>query len=179
MSEDALYPLVEKRSTLKAKFRLFEKHISSFQPRDGDLAQAIELSQRISRAETLINDFDIVQTDIEVNPDSDVDQIAKREVFEDRFYSAMATAKSFLEKIYKKECQTSNNSSLNTSDVCHAIDYYNTILPEIRVPKFNDTWLEFRDLFLSLVHNNEELGDIRKFHYLRGVLVDSAPQVIQ
>ncbi|KAG5888913.1 hypothetical protein JTB14_006056 [Gonioctena quinquepunctata] len=127
MSEDALSPLVEKRSTLKAKLTLFEKHISSFQPRDSDRDQAIELFQIISKAETLINDFDIVQRDIEVNTDSDVDQMAEREVFEDRFHSTMATANSFLEKIDKKECQTSNNPSLNTSDVCHAIDYYNTI----------------------------------------------------
>ncbi|KAG5861420.1 hypothetical protein JTB14_000002 [Gonioctena quinquepunctata] len=171
MSQDALSPLVEKRSTLKAKSTSFENHISSFQPRDGDRAQAIELSQRISKAETLIDDFDIVQTDIEVNTDSDVDQIAEREVFEDRLHSTMATAKSSIEKIDKKECQTSNNSSLNTSDVCHAIDYYNAILSEIKVPKFNgsyDTWYpgSLHDAAIWIVSNLREFS-LENFHNAR------------
>ncbi|XP_059046626.1 uncharacterized protein LOC131842124 [Achroia grisella] len=37
-----------------------------------------------------------------------------------------------------------------------------------------DSWIEYRDSFLSLVHNSDELSDIQKFHYLKSSLKGSA-----
>ena len=43
-------------------------------------------------------------------------------------------------------------------------------LPVIKLPTFDGTvsdWHTFRDMFLSLIHNDMGLDNIRKFHYLR------------
>lgn len=54
-------------------------------------------------------------------------------------------------------------------------------LPQIKLPQFSgsyDSWLEFRDTFQSLIHDNEQVGQIQKFHYLRAALQGTAAQVI-
>ncbi|XP_052745101.1 uncharacterized protein LOC112047560 isoform X4 [Bicyclus anynana] len=56
-------------------------------------------------------------------------------------------------------------------------------LPKISLPFFNgekmENWLEFRDTYLSLIHNCSTIGNINKFHYLRAALKGSALTVIQ
>ncbi|XP_050555965.1 uncharacterized protein LOC118281405 isoform X1 [Spodoptera frugiperda] len=54
-------------------------------------------------------------------------------------------------------------------------------LPTIQLPKFSGlytNWLEFRDTFSSLVHCNDSIDEINKFHYLRASLEGSAAVVI-
>ncbi|XP_072400437.1 uncharacterized protein [Diabrotica undecimpunctata] len=58
----------------------------------------------------------------------------------------------------------------------------NIRLPTIDLPKFTglfERWLEFRDLFLSLIHNSDHMEHIQKFHYLRASLEGSAAQCIK
>ncbi|KAM3967335.1 uncharacterized protein ACR2FA_011675 [Aphomia sociella] len=67
-------------------------------------------------------------------------------------------------------CSNSNNNSLQSIK-----------LPTISLPTFDgryETWIEFRDIFLSLVHNSNEISDIQKFHYLKSSLKGSAELVI-
>lgn len=55
-------------------------------------------------------------------------------------------------------------------------------LPTVDLPKFSGdyhTWLEFKDTFESLVHNNENIPAVLKFHYLRSSLIGHASQHIQ
>ncbi|XP_045774640.1 uncharacterized protein LOC123873700 [Maniola jurtina] len=56
-------------------------------------------------------------------------------------------------------------------------------LPKISLPSFDGEkmtqWLEFRDTYLSLIHSNNNLGNINKFHYLRAALKGSALTVIK
>ncbi|KAJ8963177.1 hypothetical protein NQ318_018642 [Aromia moschata] len=50
------------------------------------------------------------------------------------------------------------------------------------MPKFSgsyENWLEFRETFESLVHQNEALTPIQRYHYLRASLEGSAAQVIK
>ncbi|XP_055623704.1 uncharacterized protein LOC129767108 [Toxorhynchites rutilus septentrionalis] len=54
-------------------------------------------------------------------------------------------------------------------------------LPEIRVPEFDgnpEKWIEFRDLFKSLVHANGQLTSVQKMHYLKAALKGEAHQII-
>ena len=54
-------------------------------------------------------------------------------------------------------------------------------LPQIEFPKFNGELsdrLGFRDTFKSLIHKNQKISEIEKFHYLVAALKDSATQVI-
>jgi len=55
-------------------------------------------------------------------------------------------------------------------------------LPTIELPKFKGDiadWLSFRDTFESLIHRNETIDPIQKFHYLKASLEGSAAQIIK
>ncbi|KAL0852515.1 hypothetical protein ABMA27_017039 [Loxostege sticticalis] len=55
-------------------------------------------------------------------------------------------------------------------------------LPKISIPTFSGTyseWPTFRDLFTSLVHNNDSLDNVQKLHYLKGQLSGEAEQLIR
>lgn len=54
-------------------------------------------------------------------------------------------------------------------------------MPQIKLPTFSgayDQWIEFRDTFVALVHDNETISDVEKLHYLKLALKDDALQVI-
>lgn len=56
------------------------------------------------------------------------------------------------------------------------------ILPKIQLPNFNGDilqWVAFRDTFKSLVHNNNNLTNIERYHYLLSVLTGSAIAVVR
>ncbi|XP_062713282.1 uncharacterized protein LOC134290227 [Aedes albopictus] len=55
-------------------------------------------------------------------------------------------------------------------------------LPNIKLPIFDgnfETWLNFHDLFVSLVHTSTSLSTIQKFYYLRSSLAGEALKLIQ
>ena len=54
-------------------------------------------------------------------------------------------------------------------------------LPQLQIPKFSGNpcrWNSFWDSFCARVHNREELTDIDRFSYLRGLLTDTAAATI-
>lgn len=55
-------------------------------------------------------------------------------------------------------------------------------LPDVKLPVFSgnlDNWMNFHDLFVSLVHSSHELSNIQKFYYLRSSLSGDALKLIQ
>ena len=54
-------------------------------------------------------------------------------------------------------------------------------LPKLQIPKFSGNpcqWNSFWDSFCAGVHNREELTDVERFSYLRGLLTDTAAATI-
>ncbi|XP_075157882.1 uncharacterized protein LOC142231148 [Haematobia irritans] len=67
----------------------------------------------------------------------------------------------------------------NRSDTTIGVD---ARLPKISLPSFSGEymeWISFRDIYSSLVHNNESLTKIQKFYYLRGTLSGEAASLIR
>lgn len=55
-------------------------------------------------------------------------------------------------------------------------------LPKISIPSFSGKyteWTTFRDLFISMIHNNKSLDNVQKLHYLKGYLTGEAEQLIR
>lgn len=55
-------------------------------------------------------------------------------------------------------------------------------MPQIDLPKVNgqyDNWLPFSEFFKVVVHENDTLTQIQKFHYLISSLVGPAKQLIK
>ena len=60
--------------------------------------------------------------------------------------------------------------------------YRNVQLPKLELAKFSGKvleWQSFFDGFLAAVHNNKNLNDVQKLHYLRGQLSGEAARAIE
>lgn len=182
-----LKPLIKKRGIIKAKFTLFEKYLKTLEGLNENAVErsvVIELEQRVEGAQQILSDFNELQTEIECIADDLDSHIISREEFENKFHPSFAKAKSFLEKFNTTNSDAQSvASSANHSSGHHASpDILGVKLPEIKLPRFDgsyNTWLEFRDIFESMIHTNVQLNNIQKFHYLRASLTGSATQAIQ
>lgn len=55
-------------------------------------------------------------------------------------------------------------------------------LPKIQLPTFDGSllqWRSFRDIYMSLVHNNRSIGDAERFHYLISCLSGPALSIVR
>lgn len=161
--------LIKKRSSIKARITGFSNYITILKSCDqlSDL-QVLELEGRFSRFENLFDEFNELQTDIELLSDNPEDAYAERFKFEEFFYPLVALARKLLAAGQKQ--QDNATGSVSGSEVSGGIRNNFIRLPKIDLPRFDggyQCWLEFRDTFLSLIHNNNSIDSINKFHYLR------------
>ncbi|KAF9813871.1 hypothetical protein SFRURICE_008026 [Spodoptera frugiperda] len=64
----------------------------------------------------------------------------------------------------------------SNKEVCDASSDTVVRLPKIVLPNFSGRyteWSSFRDLFVSLVHNNKKLDNVQRLHYLKTQLSDA------
>lgn len=57
-----------------------------------------------------------------------------------------------------------------------------TKFPKISVPKLSGEymeWIQFRDIYCALVHQNNCSNKIQKFYYLKGTLIGEAANLIK
>lgn len=88
---------------------------------------------------------------------------------------------------YKSELKSLLSSpSVNTTNLdcssCNAPKMPVVRLPKISLPLFSGNyaeWSSFKDLFVSLVHNNSALDDVQRLHYLKTQLKGEAEQLIK
>ncbi|XP_059048264.1 uncharacterized protein LOC131843607 [Achroia grisella] len=165
--------LVKKRSIIKGRFTRFQNFINTFEINSNLSRQTkADLRLRIQNAANLFSEFNDLQSKLEeLVLEADLDeQIELRGQFEDSYFNTLSQAECMLsgedDASYSKSCPNSNDSLK---------------LPVISVPTFtglSDQWLQYRDIFLSLVHNNTNISSIQKFHYLKSSLKGTAALVI-
>lgn len=184
MSDLALFSLEElkrKRGAIKAKVTNFGKYLSALKTTTDNISDenVLELQDRLDHAKKIIGEFENVQDLIEEKTTDEnllENEYKERDTFDSNFYSQIASAKNLIKK---STLPSGNNSSSNETNT---LKLAGIKLKPIEIPKFNGSyqnWLEFADLFESLVHKNESLDDIQKFHYLRSSLEAGAAQVIR
>jgi hypothetical protein len=91
--------------------------------------------------------------------------------------TAIATA---IESYDKTKVAATNNNQNSTAIQSHQNSKIN--LPVIQIPEFSghfEKWLSFRDVFQSLIHNNNNLNSIEKMHYLKSSLSGDALHTIE
>ncbi|CAG9135443.1 unnamed protein product [Plutella xylostella] len=167
--------LVKKRSSYKGRLTMFISYLDTVESlKNSDIA---ELQLRIGKVESLYAQYDEVQLQLECAADDMQSQLNERSMFESQYYKALARAQNLLTKYNK-----SNNGDACSENVTRASNHRLVKLPTIQLPKFSgsyENWLEFHDTFSSLIHTNDEIDEINKFHYLRASLEGSAAVVIQ
>lgn len=166
--------LVKKRGVIKSKFSLFVKFVESLTSTDLTLLQKTELSTRLQKAETLLEEFTEIQDelDLKVSDDQKSSESLERETFQNRFYSVVSSAKCMLTVQPATESIPTTSSKGKNRKIT---------LPTISLPSFDgsyDKWLPFRSTYLSLIHEVSDIDDIEKLHYLKSAVTGNALNII-
>lgn len=85
------------------------------------------------------------------------------------------------EKLEKAHDPTTSPNSTAQSDTRETHSTH-TNLPRISLPKFSgdyNEWIAYRDLYLSVIHQNTNLENVQKFHYLKTTLSGEAANIIK
>lgn len=85
-----------------------------------------------------------------------------------------------LEHFDRRETPASMSNELNNLE--NTMRQSRVRLPKIELPVFSgsyEDWYSYQDTFEKLIHTNNSLADIEKFHYLRSSLRDKAAEVIR
>ncbi|XP_061729385.1 uncharacterized protein LOC133534298 [Cydia pomonella] len=180
--EALLAELRVKRGSIKGQVSKFRGYLSTI--KDDEVLTGVkvnELTLRLNKVIELSTRLDELQTSIEVtNSDNLESELSERDINETHINSAIATAQSILER--SQALKTSPEASVKTciSGGCNS-EHLGFKLPQIKISKFDGSyykWMEFKDLYESLIHNNEHIKPIHKFHYLSSYLEGEASRVI-
>lgn len=180
--------LVKKRGSLKAKLTLFKSFLEPLQKAETITSlQSNEISLRLTKMEDLYADYDNIQSDIESLSEIPDLQYIERQNFESEYFGALAAAREVLtgfeSAVDRANSSDAGGGSVAGSTVCCVNKGGPAIkLPTIHLPTFSgqyQDWLEFHDTYTSLIHSDNSIPKINKFHYLRAALKDSAAIVIQ
>ncbi|XP_066157588.1 uncharacterized protein [Euwallacea fornicatus] len=167
------------RRTCKAQLTMFSKFLERLDVSSGLGAEKIgQIIERLDKLEGTFERFGTIQSELELHADDYDDELAERDDFENRYFELKAKGKGLLQKFSRVDASTAGGTSQGAESPS-PLD--NIKLPVISLPTFSGDfkdWLGFRDLYLSLIHNNDRLSRIQKFHYLRASLRDAASRVL-
>lgn len=169
-----------KRGQIKAKLTRFQTYFKAIDLDNIQSNNIIELNLRLNRFEGCFDEFNEIQSELEITAPSDSDAI-EREQFENLYFDIYAKAKSIVEQ----NCHADNNKqdSDHCSNISNVSSKNNFVkLPTIKLPTFDGqyyNWLEFKDIFSAIVNNNDDLSQIQKFYYLRSSLGKEPAHVIK
>jgi len=173
--------LERKRESLKLKLNRFHSLVNLMQDSVPSSSKLIELETRLKDLETsLLSEYNDIQFELE---GIDFEQFKEDSEysFETLYYEVISLAKDFIFNLSKLP-QNADNNTQKTSTSHNSSKSINVRFPVIELPKFSgnyNNWLEFKELFTSLIHNVDSLDLVQKFHYLRASLEGSAAHCIQ
>lgn len=171
--------LIKKRGSYKARLTQFKAYLEVVQScHTLTTLQINELNIRLTKLEELYSDFDCTQGDIENECEFPDEQYTEREAFETQYFGAIAVAREML----SKRAPPDFRSAAGSGTVSGHAGGPKLKLPTIHLPTYTGQyhdWLEFRDTYTSLIHSDETIPKISKFHYLRAAVKDSAALIIR
>ncbi|XP_013161370.1 PREDICTED: uncharacterized protein LOC106113183, partial [Papilio xuthus] len=187
MNKQSLRDLITRRTSAKGQITKFKNYLNSIAGLiELNNVQLTELDLKLTKFEALSMKVDDLQSEIEVlNYENISAEIEERDKIEQDIIMNIAKAKTLVEKFSKKlECEKRRNSGHNASCCIDDPNHPHELglkLPQIQIAKFDGAyfrWLEFRDTFENLIHKNDRISDIHKFHYLVSYLQGDAARII-
>lgn len=170
---------LKRRASHKGKVTIFKNFLNSLTSKKLRILTELDLLQLKNRLETyklLADCFEENQTMIDEFLGVSDEQLKERENFELEYQNQLALA---MQLIRDNESSTIDGS-VQTSDASGTKAFIK--LPTIDLPRFSGefhNWLDYRDIFESLIHKNSIIDNIQKFHYLRASLQGEASQIIK
>ncbi|XP_062549772.1 uncharacterized protein LOC134214408 isoform X2 [Armigeres subalbatus] len=173
-TERRLKSLKTRQKSLLASFSQIKEFMDGYQ----EETDACQVPVRLEHLVSLWNDFNAVQAELESLDENNVDsQLKKRIEFESCYFKV----KGFLLSVSKTPTPPLSPPFNNPTG--HVGTHSSHVrLPDVKLPVFSghlDNWMNFHDLFVSLVHTSHELSNIQKFYYLRSSLAGDALKLIQ
>ncbi|XP_052737989.1 uncharacterized protein LOC128198158 isoform X2 [Bicyclus anynana] len=187
MGDAKIKELTKLRGSVKGKLTIFQNYLSSFDDSNHDDLtenQVNELECRLNKVDSLHVEFDKFQTELEMLSEDPSQLFSEREEFDQKYFSLVASARTIMNRSRRQLHRRLSVSETSEGSVSRDGGFRDFVrLPKISLPFFNgekmENWLEFRDTYLSIIHNCSTIGNINKFHYLRAALKGSALTVIQ
>ncbi|XP_072403361.1 uncharacterized protein [Diabrotica undecimpunctata] len=145
------------------------------------MQKQVDLQQRSAKLGSLYDEFNDLQTDIAQECDDEhlENEYAERINFTNDHATYTASALCLVSKLNEMSSSETNNTT-------HSELFENKVefvkLPPVTIPSFNGEfckWIEFKETFELLVHQNSSLNDIQKFHYLRTSLGTKVQQIVK
>jgi hypothetical protein len=96
---------------------------------------------------------------------------------EEDYTDYVCELKEYLDKFSNPKASQSKSNDDGTHDHSSLIK-----LPKISIPSFSGKyheWTTFKDLFTSMIHNNNSLDDVQKMQYLKSYLTGEAEQLLR
>lgn len=166
--------LIIRRNGILGSAKLIGAFNEKYNP-DTDYAQ---LKFRLQKLDTLWTEFNEVQAEIELEYGLSEELSEGKATFEDMYYRLKGSLDSKL-ALSNSPSTSSPSTSLSVAPPTHALGVR---LPELKIPEFKgdfDEWMNFHDLFSTLIHSNQQLSAIQKFQYLKAVLKGDALRLVQ
>ncbi|XP_018406238.1 PREDICTED: uncharacterized protein LOC108782451, partial [Cyphomyrmex costatus] len=173
-----------RRTIIKATLTRLKTYLESAQ---SARATKFELIERKKKIANLFEQYDEVQARLECltidsDPNSAATHAEDRARVEEAYFQLMALYEQRINLV--EQSQVESQSTTNARNlVTHQNNSESNIrLPKIQLPIFSgsyEDWYTFHDSFDKLIHMNESLSTIQKFHYLRSSLKDKAAEVIK
>lgn len=163
--------LLRRRCNIIGSAELIQQFNINFVP-----DQTNQVALRIARLDSLWDKFESVQEEIEMIENDEDDFSETREQFHNMYFELKA---ALVAKLPQSSTSQSNPQLTNT--IPSANPLLSIKLPELKLPEFRgnpEEWIEFRDLFKSVVHSNTQLSGVQKLHYLRSSLKGEAARLI-
>ena len=139
-----------------------------------DLKLKNDILIRMHKLDELYKEFDKLDSELEESH-SEIDE------FERRYFTLKAKYQDKLDALSLH--RISNTGRENSSIVDDRVQSNaNFRLPKLNIPIFSGNfqdWINFKDLYTSLVHSQSSLSNIQKFQYLKGLLSDEPLSLIK
>lgn len=175
--------LIKERGIIKGTLTRHKNYYE--QVKNGEISSRVigDLDLRLSKIEPLLDNFNEKQQEIEcILTDQNYleEQEQERINFESSYYSLVGDIRECVGSFFASQNAANKANSVSSGVSQKATPFVQ--LPALKLPTFNgryDGWVEFRDGFKALVHDNLGLSNVQKFYYLKSSLKDDAFNLIE
>lgn len=180
-----LSKLVKQRGIIKGRLTRFSEYVGGLKKSDSPEITSTkfkELEFKLNKMQSVLSEFDDIQGKIDLLHSDPAEQVKERDAIESQFFSLLAVGQDILESSSVNKVKQPIPDDQATMVSCQSNSFNAVKLPTIKLPTFGGDyllWLEYKDTFESMIHNNDNIPSINKFHYLRSSLEGSASVVIK
>lgn len=176
-----------KRTAIKGSLTRFKNYFEAIKTQPIAEINIQQIQSRVENTLKLLDEFNAAQAAIELDdPDyeTNINSVheKERDEFENLFYDVTSAAQKFLTDLEPERSHSPSNSVASSGRNIQVHNHNNIKLPALNLPSFDgsyENWLFFRDTFSSVIHNNNSLSNVQKFHYLRLSLKSEATETVK